>query len=655
MKLSEIADCLKKELTDVVRDKRSLLLMLILPVLACPVFALMPMLTAQSVSHNLENKNTTVLLQPDNATLRACLQEARHVTLIAPISGRTPADMLLSGRCDVVLTPDEQFDEDVAKHQPGKIQLMDSAFSPYSIDENNVIAALDLFAQKQQSLRLAPFGIPVEVVKGVEFQIKTVESDKQRSAYWTGLVCTMMLMLTMTLCSMYPALDIITGERERGTLVLLLMAPVQRRNVVMAKLLTVSVTTYIASLLSLVSICIGLMLFVPSSHDLSGTFSLKLPVVNLIFSSVFLVPLSIVVSGCAILISSYARTFQQGQSYFAPLMIVAMALGGLVVAFDESAPFFVNLVPVANLLLCMHRAIEGQWNMAGIAATICSSVVFIALLLRVSVSILDREESLFGIKQPPSHRTAYTKDAFVLYGICLAAFFYVSGGLQLMMPLWGVFVSQLLTIALPALAAPIFLRMKLTEVLSLRKPKLLYLLGAALLAPGMALLSSLIVQMQNGLMPDSDAYLKALQDYIMPKGDNAWLAYITIAAGPAVCEELLFRGAIQGMLRKTLSKPLLSLVVAVLFGILHGSSFRFLPTTFMGFLLAVLTEYTGSIFPSMVAHCCNNALAVFEQSHSNIAELSPGMVAGAVACSVVGAALIVMAQRASLRQSTDQD
>ncbi|HVR28146.1 MAG TPA: CPBP family intramembrane glutamic endopeptidase, partial [Thermoanaerobaculia bacterium] len=79
---------------------------------------------------------------------------------------------------------------------------------------------------------------------------------------------------------------------------------------------------------------------------------------------------------------------------------------------------------------------------------------------------------------------------------------------------------------------------------------------------------------------------------------------------PAIFEELLFRGALLSGLagQRTWARVL---VVAVAFGIFHVSFFRFLPTAFLGALLALATIWTGSIFPAMAWHAANNAIAAF--------------------------------------------
>lgn len=650
MRLSEIRLSFEKEITKVLRDKRALLITLALPCLLFPIFELAFASMANGVAEKSMARVTRVCFrdqqsdsqkQDDDKSSRNFLaefkrefQSSKRIRLIVSDGKMSAAEMILKGLTDVVLTVSPTFSQEVAACRTSQVDLYDNAYSSYMTDEQNVWESLRKFGDKMRTERLAVFKIPRDKTKNIEVSVKSVESTTSRSAYWTALVYSLMLVFVMSLSSMYPALDVITGERERGTLILLLLAPGDRRSYVCGKLLTVSSVTLLAAVLTLISVTLSIPLFILTTQDFAGSFRLSLPIANLFWSSILLVPIAIGISALSILISSYARTFQQGQSYFAPLILFGVALCALVICCEESAPFFVNLVPIANLMLCMFRAIQGHWDLAAIAATMLSSAVYLALLVSVAVGILDREESLFGIKQAPAQKSSFGKEAFVLFAGCLAAFFYIMPVLQATIPIWGLMLAQAFTIGLPALAVPKYLKMPLARTLSLVRPSFWSVAGALMLAPALSLLSTGIANMQSSIMPDSESYIKALQDYLMPKGSSAWTAYITIAIGPAVCEELLFRGALQGMLRKSFGTPLLCSLVAVMFGIMHGSSYRFLPTAIMGFILALLTEYTGSLFPAILLHASNNALAVFESGKEM--EISPAVICVAVALAVAG-------------------
>jgi membrane protease YdiL (CAAX protease family) len=100
---------------------------------------------------------------------------------------------------------------------------------------------------------------------------------------------------------------------------------------------------------------------------------------------------------------------------------------------------------------------------------------------------------------------------------------------------------------------------------------------------------------------------KRLQELATPRGEALLLVLFATAFTPAVAEELLCRGALTRSLRAVLGPVSAVVVSAALFGILHMSAFRFLPTFLLGTVLGAATLATGSVIPAMISHFLNNA------------------------------------------------
>jgi sodium transport system permease protein len=127
----------------------------------------------------------------------------------------------------------------------------------------------------------------------------------------------------------------------------------------------------------------------------------------------------------------------------------------------------------------------------------------------------------------------------------------------------------------------------------------------------MALISSLVLYLESPAGAGTQQHIQSILDLLLPARSHRALAYLAVAITPAICEELLFRGAIQGMLRKTLSTKVVVVVVGCLFATMHASLARFLPTAFIGVALAMVAEVSGSIVPCMLIHGLNNAIGIY--------------------------------------------
>lgn len=138
----------------------------------------------------------------------------------------------------------------------------------------------------------------------------------------------------------------------------------------------------------------------------------------------------------------------------------------------------------------------------------------------------------------------------------------------------------------------------------------------------------------------SEAYAKMLTEYIVPKDQPVYMILFAMAIMPAVCEEMLFRGAIYGLLKRKFTSINCCIVVGILFGFFHLSGYRLLPTATLGVILTLMVYRTGSIFPSMLFHASHNALAIVLSSLPESTWQNPGTILLAVISSAIGVFLV---------------
>jgi sodium transport system permease protein len=218
--------------------------------------------------------------------------------------------------------------------------------------------------------------------------------------------------------------------------------------------------------------------------------------------------------------------------------------------------------------------------------------------------------------------------------------FYIGQIAQVLDKVYGMIATQLLVIFLPSFALIGWLRLPFKEIFSLRKPPLTAMIGAPLMAPGTVLLTAIMVSLQNSVLPMSETFAKALTDVITPKDQPIWMIIFAMAVMPGICEEVMFRGAIYGLLRRKLNTVGCCILVGVLFGFFHLSGYRLLPTTVLGIILTLMVYRTGSIFPSMLFHASHNALAIIVTSASESKLQSPTIIGVSVVSALIGAYLV---------------
>jgi sodium transport system permease protein len=310
-----------------------------------------------------------------------------------------------------------------------------------------------------------------------------------------------------------------------------------------------------------------------------------------------------------VFVAALTRTFQQAQGYLFPLLLVTLFLASAAQIPELADNSFLRLVPVANTTLCIKQIITRHWTWPGIAITFVSSTIAALLLARSAANLLQREDLLLGVQLSPKKKMetgSYSRELIIFGGIVFFMLFYCGQLLSLWNILASLVITQIFLILAPALAFLKYTKSPLKETLSFRKPSARYVIAAIALGFATVVISMLILTVQTKFLPYSEDYAKQMQLMVMPPGRPLWQIILVAALMPAICEEIFFRGMLQGILRKSLPKQKLIIVIGILFGVFHLSMFRFLPTGLLGILLAYLTLASGSIFPSMCLHFMHN-------------------------------------------------
>ncbi len=248
---------------------------------------------------------------------------------------------------------------------------------------------------------LADSDVPMEATRPFEPQPRDVALERQRhAAVWSKVLPFIVFIWALT-GAFYPAVDLCAGEKERGTLETLLTSPALRREIVWGKLLTVMTFSTATALLNLSSL--GLTgKFVIDQLSQAGTFGdqnpLSMPpLAALIWLAVALVPISALFSALCLACAAFARSTKEGQYYLMPLMLVSMPLMMLPMSPGVDLDLGNSLVPITGMVLLLRSVIEGQYHLAWKFIVPVAGVTFACCLLAIrwAEEQFNRESVLF--------------------------------------------------------------------------------------------------------------------------------------------------------------------------------------------------------------------------------------------------------------------
>ncbi|MEM9827177.1 MAG: ABC transporter permease subunit/CPBP intramembrane protease [Planctomycetota bacterium] len=508
--------------------------------------------------------------------------------------------------------------------------LYNVASDQSNVAKSRVEAILNRWQAEWIRMRLDDRDIDMEALNPFTLTAADMAPEQTReAAFWSKLLPFVMLVWAMT-GAFYPAIDLVAGEKERGTLETILCSPALRGEIVWGKLAAVTTFSMLTAVLNASSMLLTSS-FVFKQIQLGGGGAMGTPpLVPMLWLLVALVPLSALFSALALAVAAMARSSKEGQYYLMPLMMVTLPLVMLPMLPGTTLTIGTSVIPVTGMFLLVRALVEGQFALALFHLPIVVAVTATCLHLALTWARrqFENESVLFGggeqwelgrwVKHLWRDRqiAATPGQGFACGAIILVGLFFGKLAVTSMPDsLAGIakliVMPQIGLILAPALLMATMLTTSLRQSLRIRMTAwttlpLAVLLGITL-HPSYVLLTEFVKHLYP-ISPEALASMKPFVDQIASA--PWWTVVFLMAVIPAICEELAFRGFIFGGLVRGQGRFRAVLISAALFGISHGILQQSISASVMGLLLGWVTLRTGSVLPCMLIHVTSNALSV---------------------------------------------
>lgn len=665
---SRLGRLTRKELRETLRDRRTILTLVLMPLLVYPLLSMaLNRFLLSSGGPAADGFVVGVATEPESLVLNSILQDPRSQPPpeIAEASGGGIAEfrVVVTGEQSVrEALIDNQLDvglEMQVAGQAGEVGSRSIVVIAYAGDQAS-LSARRILIERMQWLKLNETAELVREFKP-EFPFIDVSADvvgTAESGSMLGSVIPLVLVLMTITGAVYPAIDLTAGERERGTMEALMASPVPRGQVLFAKyaaVVTVALMTAVMNLLAMfVTLSLtGLMSQLVGDGGGFGILALlKVFGLLVLFSTFF--------SAMLLSLTSFAKSFKEAQAYLIPVMLLSLgpAMLSLMPGIQLNGPL--AIVPLVNIVILARDVLSGATGgqtgggIAGGVVAIVSTLLYAAAALGVAAKLFGSdavtrtsEQSIGSLLRRPRDGApvpSLTAAGLVL-AILLPASFLVSNGLSrwiqsgdqtpdIALQLIFNAVGLVLAFGIVPLAATVLGRHRLIDTYRVYRPTVLAILGAGITSLGAwAFAHELVVLAdQFGFALLSDDQLEKTREVLEKwKEVPSWLLLLTLAVAPAVIEEACFRGYLFSAFRTRLGPGQTILVTAFLFGLFHvfvGSTLlieRFLPTTMLGIILGYVAWRTNSVWPGIVLHFCHNAmLEMVAKYHERLEFLSTG-------------------------------
>ncbi len=406
----------KKEMLELIKDRKTLFFTLVLPILIYPTIFIMMGKMAQRDAQSREGQPSRIVLVDPGSVLKPALAgQTKKFTLVdEPFAKATQSirdrklDLIVEVEADASAKLTGQRTFEVKVH----VDPSEDASSLANKRLKEVLKAQDESWVKTRLEALTKAGATLETARPTKIQTVEVGDMGRFAAKMLGSIIPFILVLMMMVGSMQQGIYATAGERERGTLQTLLATSLPRTQIILGKMLYIFAIGVISALANLVSMAFSMTQMVATmgmegsraqaqsqalagqAPNLAGLGALTEPS-TLLLSFLLLVPLGLFFANVILLLGLQAKNSQEAGTSITPFLIVVMLMGYMTVAPGAEKMAILPFIPVVNVAVVIRKMIGGQLQAMEYIVAFLWTLGLAGAMTWLSVRILNRDSSIF--------------------------------------------------------------------------------------------------------------------------------------------------------------------------------------------------------------------------------------------------------------------
>ncbi len=391
-----------KELLDTLRDKRTLISSVVVPLLLFPLMTIGFGTVAAKAMKNLSKETVSIMVfgQEHAPALAKQLESAPGIKIEprAEDYRKRIGDKKLRAAIEFPAGFEEALKQGGTNAPHVKIYSYEGEIRS-QVAVRQLQALLREYSDKVVGTRLEAKGLSHDTLKPFKTDVENVAPPEKVTGSILGGLIPYMIIFLCFVGAVTPAIDLTAGEKERGTMETILVTPLSRSDLVAGKFLLVVTVSLITTLLSITSFAITFSLPMSAIQSMgpkaAGMFTFQVNPWSVLWVLIMLLPLAVFFSALLIAVGTFARTFKEAQTYISPMMVLIIipAIAATLPGFDLNAKL--ALVPILNVSLVCKDVLTANFHWGLIAMTFLSSCAYACVALYAAVQAFKRESVLF--------------------------------------------------------------------------------------------------------------------------------------------------------------------------------------------------------------------------------------------------------------------
>lgn len=392
----------KKEFKELLRDRKTIIFMIVLPLLLFPLIFGVAMFFMNSATEKAENVVLKYAVVGEQYAPDITGQFASETDKFKMVDIQDESDyavLIKNETVDFVLVIPESFNSDVLASGQHKLQLYlnDAGLNKVY---GRVSEIVDVHTSEFQKTAFAKLGLDESQQKAllapIVIEKENIADDREVWGERLGGLLPYFIFILCLQGAMTPASDLGAGEKERGTLETLLISPMERYKLVLGKFLTVGSAGLITALITVSSMAIwGIVLSQGMAIEFVAEVMAMIGIIDFVLIFLMLIPVVAIFAAVLLSLSIYARSFKEAQSYMGSLIMVVIfpVLIAMMPGVKLEGGWI--WVPLTNVALAMKELFKGTMDYFALFGIFTSTAAIAAALIAFCVYWFNKEKVLF--------------------------------------------------------------------------------------------------------------------------------------------------------------------------------------------------------------------------------------------------------------------
>ncbi len=397
---SRILIIMRKEFREILRDRRTLMSVVIGPLLITPgLFAVIGTMVSGQVQKARTETYPVGIVGGEAApqvmrAMQAALKQPDMHLSVEPTTANDAEKLIRDRKLNAVAVLPPDADARMAQRQTIPVKILeDAGYEKSQTAAGRLGSAFDAMGKQLIAARLQESHLPPEFATPFRTTEQPIAAGGSVGTMFLSMMLPYILIFGAFGGAIYAAFDQVAGEKERGTLETLLVSPASRRDIVLGKFGAVVGVCILSSVLSILGFIIPFISGWKAYAWLAkGGAHLSMAVIGV--SLLVMLPIAVLFAGMLLAASTFARNQKEAQTYLAWLLPLVLLPGMMSMFIGTDVGRGVALIPILGAAIIIKQALSNTYDPIFILLAFATSVLWAGLALAFATRLFQKESVL---------------------------------------------------------------------------------------------------------------------------------------------------------------------------------------------------------------------------------------------------------------------